>query len=291
MTLVKVGMCVAYDWHLLEFALPAIYAEADLILLSIDRDRVSWANQKFSMNDEKFYSFVKNFDPVGKIRILEENFHPYESPMQNEVYQRNRMAEIMGKDGWHVQLDCDEYFLDFASFVSFLRGRGEGPSRPVNICCPLITLYKKVDDGFLYVRSTPASREYLPTATRHPEYEYGRRNGHFNIYTNFIILHQSWARTDEEVLQKLANWGHKNDFDGGKYFQLWKSTTKSNFEQLKDFHPMEAWRWPGLGLIQGESVAYAIRSISSIEFKPLSGINLWMKNSRIVGKLKQLMGK
>jgi len=211
--------------------------------------------------------------------------------MENEVYQRNRMAELMGREGWHIQLDCDEYFLDFASFVRYLRGRGGENSRPVNICCPLITLYKRVHEGFLYVRSTPKTREYLPTATRHPEYEYGRRNGHFNVYTNFIILHQSWARDEEEVLLKLANWGHKNDFDGEKYFQLWKGTTKSNFELVKDFHPMQPWRWPTLALLGGQSVPECIRAISTIDFEPLSGIHLWMKNSRVVGKLKQLMGR
>src|SRR5690349_14979672 len=98
---IKVGFCVAYDWYLLEYALPLIYADATVIGLSIDQDRISWSGNAYPFDEAGFKALITKLDPEKKIRVLEENYHlPDLTPMQNEVRQRNLMAKHLGEGGW-----------------------------------------------------------------------------------------------------------------------------------------------------------------------------------------------
>ncbi len=111
---IKVGICVAYDWYLLKYSLPLIYAEASSICLSLDKDHVSWGSESYFMNDDEFEKLISEIDTDKKIKVLKEDFHSSQmSPRENEVDQRRRMAKFMGRGGWHIQIDCDEYFLNF----------------------------------------------------------------------------------------------------------------------------------------------------------------------------------
>lgn len=285
---IKVGFCVAYDWYLLQYALPLVYNSADLICLSLDKKRISWAGERFPFNDAEFYAFVRNVDSRNKIVLLEEDFHQHNlTPMQNEVRQRRRIAERMGTGGWHLQLDCDEYFLRFDQFASELRNKY--PKKPLNICCALVTLYRRVPQGFLYVRPIQREQvEYIQIATNLPDYSFGRRNGYFNHYTNYLIVHQSWARTEDEVRQKLLNWGHRNDFDGEQYFLRWVGTSKDNYVSQRDFHPIKSTLWPRLEFFPAESMDDFIRNFSWDDF-PFTDLQLRLKNSRWLAKLKKAL--
>ncbi len=124
----------------------------------------------------------------------------------------------MKPGGWHIQIDSDEYFVNFGAFTGYLKSLRVNDRRAINVCCSLITLFKQLPEGFLYVAPESKSNlEFIQIATRHPVYMYGRRNGHFNIYTNFQIVHQSWARSEAEILQKLGNWGHRDDVDASRF--------------------------------------------------------------------------
>src|SRR3954466_6496597 len=121
--MIKVGYCVAYDWKLLNFSVPQIYENSDLICISIDRERRSWSGKSFSWDQAAFEEMIDKIDTKRKIKIFEEDFSlPALSPMENEVRQRTMIAEFMGNDGWHIQLDTDEYFLDFFGFTKYLKG-------------------------------------------------------------------------------------------------------------------------------------------------------------------------
>jgi hypothetical protein len=285
---IKIGFCVAYDWYLLKHSLPLVYKDADSICLSIDNERRSWAGEFFSINENEFFDFIEKLDIGKKIRILQEDFHlPHLTPMQNEVRQRNRMADFLGHDGWHIQLDCDEYFLDFSNFVNELR-RLRG-TKPVNICCALVTLYKNVENGFLYVKALEKQGvEFVQVATNVPVYEYGRRNGHFNRYTRYIIIHQSWARSEEEISQKLFNWGHKNDFDAAKYLKSWKKVSKDNYKEQSNLHPISPSTWPKLEFVRAQDIHEFNRQFSWPDF-PYSTLALWLKNSRMIARINRLI--
>jgi hypothetical protein len=287
---IKVGFCVAYDWHFLAYSLPLIYSKANVICLSVDQDHISWAKQSFFWDESGFRELVNSIDKFGKIIVYTDNFHLAElTPAKNEIRQRALMAEKMGKGGWHIQLDCDEYFLEFNRFVKFLK---KMPARryKFNVSCQLITVFKKVSDGYLYVY--PARRkdlEFLQIATRDPLYEHGRRNGYFNILADFVIVHQSWARGEAEILQKLSNWGHVNDFDVERYFQFWQNVNVNNFRKIKDFHPIQPSSWSALKFIESTSVNELIVKLRQATFPGLDPLTRFLKNSILVSGLMSRM--
>jgi hypothetical protein len=290
---VKVGFCVAYDWYLLRYALPLIYQHADQICLSIDKQRISWSLKQFSFDENGFRALIEEIDREGKIVVLEENYHSLSlTPMQNEVRQRNRIAEFMGMDGWHVQLDCDEYFLDFGAFKKYLLTLSPEKYNAANICCAWIVLFQQVEGGFLYVHPHEAENiEYMQFASRKPRYEYSRRNGNFNIFTNFRVLHQSWARSETEIREKLYNWGHSKDLDPEIYFEKWKSVNVRNYQEFCDVHPLNASNWPRLAFICGKTLEDVIVAFRHTEFPSLSPLAMRIKNSRTISRIRHLSKK
>jgi len=286
---IKVGFCVAYDWYLLQHSIPLIYEQADIICLSVDAERKSWAGNPFSWDEAGFRALVKQLDPQGKIDVYEDDFHlPGLAPMQNEVRQRKMIAERMGAGGWHIQLDTDEFFINFAGFVQHLHSLR--PKRQLNVVCPWITLYKQDTEGFYYVKPTTLENtEFIQIATLWPHYEYGRRNGYFNIYTDFAILHLSWARSKEEIWEKLNNWGHKNDFDVPQYFKRWESLDTANYREYRDFHHIQPAIWPQLGFIKAVSVEELMAKAKTEQLLPLSAAKLRLKNSIWVSRLKKIL--
>jgi hypothetical protein len=288
---IKVGFCVAYDWYLLAYALPLIYDEADVICLSLDKDRISWSGNPYSFDEKGFKELIARLDAQGKIMILEENYHLSElTPMQNEVRQRNLIARHLGDGGWHIQLDCDEYFLNFAGFVKYLKGLSPRRARRANISCPWIILYKQTGDGFLYVDPVTSDKtEFMQIATREPAYTYGRRNGNFNIHTNFGILHQSWARSRAEIRNKIYNWGHSNDFDKEKYFSFWDNLDASNFSEVSDVHPVHPPEWPRLNYVKGKDIPELLKNFPAASKPVYSGMQLFFKNSRFFSKMRSVL--
>ncbi len=290
---IKVGICVAYDWELLEISIPLIYDHADSILLAIDRNRTSWSGIKYKLEDVPFFEMIKKIDRYSKIQVWEEDFYsPCKTAMQNEINQRTKMAEKMGEGGWFIQLDCDEYFLNFGGFTEALKSKKRYGRAGVNICCPFIILFKKIDSAYLTVSLQSASKfEYVPVATAHPLYEFGRRNGYFNYHSSFFVLHQSWARAPEDVKEKLENWGHFGDFDAESFYKLWNSAEESNYMEYRDFHPIVPENWPALDRIPVKNIQALIQYYT--EFPPRIGkMRLFIKNSRIlsgiISKLRRL---
>jgi hypothetical protein len=287
---IKVGFCVAYDWQLLRKSLPMIYHLADLICLSIDKDRISWSGNSFEFDEISFRRLVEEIDVQNKILIYEDNFYlPSLTPMQNEVRQRSLLAKHMKDGGWFIQLDSDEYFIAFEKFVGYLKSLTLNKIAKVNVCCAWITLFKKVPRGFLYVNPKHAKKlEFIQVATRAPNYEYGRRNGNFNIHTNFRLLHQSWARSEQEVKNKIDNWGHSRDFDSHSYFKFWQSLNAENYQEAKNFHFLIPEIWPALEFAEGEDVLSVIDEPNLMRFPRLTTMDRFFKNSKFFSRLRVL---
>jgi hypothetical protein len=284
---IKVGFCIAYDWPLLEYALPCVYADADVIWISIDSERRTWAGNSYSFDHAAFYRLIKSIDTLERIKIYEDNFYrPEFTAGENEVRQRNLLAEKMGNGGWHIQIDCDEYFLRFSEFVKYLHSISR-KGYSFNVCCPLITLFKQVNEGFLYIMPEEESKsEYIQIATLTPNYKYGRRNGDFNFYTNFLILHQSWARSEEEIHQKIANWGHNKDFNQEAFLRTWQNLNASNYQQLNNFHPINPQVWWQLRLNKSAAIGDLLSTFVQKDFPVYSWWQLAFQNSLLVSRLK-----
>jgi hypothetical protein len=286
---IKIGYLVSYDWLLLKNSIPLVYPDAEVIVLALDINRKTWNGNVFDFDDERFYELIKSLDVNGKIIVYEDDFYdPTLTTMQNEVRERNMLAARMGSGGWHIQLDADEYPIDFSLFVEKLKNidphPGLKPNKPVNVCGNLITIIKKVPNGFLCVNPDIKNHEQCMLATQFPHYEYGRKNGYFNVHTSMMIVHES-IRSDEEFYFKLKNWGHNKDFNTESYFALWKSIDGYNFHFLKDFHPISKKVWPELILIPVQTIPELIEYVKRYTYMKPTAFHLWVQNSRNLARI------
>lgn len=266
------GFLISYDCQYLFHALPQLYAYADEIILAIDRDRVSWAGTPFDF-DETFFTRIGFLDPDKKITVFEDNFYlPNLTPIQNETRERNMISEQMGYGCWKLQVDVDEYFVDFASVHRFLQKHRYLLWKPhfhkVNLRARWITLFKKTPNGYLFIDNG----EHFSFATNTTgEFYFGRdlaSKDNREIFTNFEVIHQSWAREPQEIYQKINNWGHKDDFDTKAYFAFWQSVDESNYTQFRNFHPVYPEAWQGLKFVPCKDLADFLKRFETARAKP-----------------------
>jgi hypothetical protein len=252
--LIKVGMLISYDYRYACHSLPLIYPHADRITLAVDHECKTWAGQPYEI-DSSFWAFIRELDTEKKIAIYRDNFHlPELTTIENDTRERQLLADYMGTGGWHVQIDSDEYFLDFASFATFLRNHARLTSPtapPINIGAFWIPLVRQVNGGFVYAAET---YERFPVATNKPAYTYARNSLHPYFYSRACVFHQTWARPASEVRQKLENWGHSHDFHVQSYFALWQAIDRYTCQYLRDMHPLIPSAWPRLAWSAGEQV-------------------------------------
>ncbi|MEJ7557196.1 MAG: hypothetical protein WKF66_02740 [Pedobacter sp.] len=258
MKVIKVGILISYDYEYAKTLLPLIYDHVDEIYFAVDVDRLTWAGEKFEIKEE-FWSWVSDFDVSNKITIYQDKFYQADlTAMQCDTRERNLLGKQMGISDWYLQIDSDEYFVDFAAFVQKLLAYN--PKGPVSIDCRVATLFKKVENGFLIISE---STESLSFATNNPVYDLARDNESGNVTEVWddLVLHQSWARSPEEIYLKLRNWSHKDDFNTGSFYKLWNAIDEHNSYALRNFHPLTKSAWPKLRFFKG-TIDEIIRSES-----------------------------
>jgi len=293
--IIKVGFCVAYDWELLKKSVPRIYDHADIICLSLDKNRKSWSGNTFVFDSQAFYAWVHAIDKNEKITILEEDFYQEGlQPIQNDNHQRKAMAAFLGKGGWHIQIDSDEYFFDFSSFKNYLLAINSNPTgeeKAINICCNWISLFKQTKTGFLFVHNRPDEYETMPFATNVPEYLNARHNSHFNHISPFFVLHETWARGEDQLWEKINSWGHDKDFlSKESYFSLWKCLDEYNYNYVKNIHPLKSTVWQALEYVPRIEVDEVIDWLKKSGLLKLNWLSLRIQNNRIVQGLRQRLG-
>jgi hypothetical protein len=292
--IIKVGYLVSYDWKLLEHSIPRIYSEADTITLALDKNRKTWAGNLFEFDEAGFHKLITRLDTQKKITLYQDNFFDSSlSTMQNEVRERTMLANQMGKGGWHIQLDADEYLLDFSAFVQGLKRIDTYPNpetikKPVNVTGNWITIIKKVPSGYLYIKPDTTNLELCVLATQVPCYQHGRGNGYFNIKSNLFIVHESRSRSDEEFYFKLKNWGHNQDFNTDSYFAIWKAIDEHNYKYIKDFNPTGKGVWPEIAFAPAKNIDELIEFFKSDKTLKLSAFQLFLMNSRNLARIRQL---
>jgi hypothetical protein len=150
-----------------------------------------------------------------------------------------------------------------------------------------LTLFKKTDNGYLIIKG---QTEWMPFITNKPQYQYGRINGYFNYKLDSPVLHQSWARSETEIQQKISNWGHKNDFDVQSFFKEWKDLSKENYKEWIDFHPIADAVWHELVPIAGNTIDELIQNNKNSfeQLKTYSPLKIKLQNSRVISKLLQI---
>ena len=280
--IIKAGILLSYDYKYLQICLPLIYNCKDLneIVLALDENFTTWSGEKFTIPDE-FFQWLKDFDTENKITLYKDSFYVKElSPMQCETRERRMIAEKMGSCDWYIQIDGDEYMPDFSGFVNRLKEiSAQNSEERLLVTGKFVTLFKQTGRDVFIV--TPV-KEHCWLATNTPDYEYARVvKDYRHIATDFLVIHQSWARENAEIEQKIRNWGHKNDFDVEAFYQQWKRLSASTYTTFKNFHPLNPAEWKSLVKISG----YTIEEFANL---PENKIRNLLKYPFLRGVLKLL---
>lgn len=293
---IKVGVLVSYDYEMIYQSLPLYYNHVDEITLAIDVNHRTWSGNYFEIQ-QSFFEWIEKIDQSKKIRLYRDNFYfPKLTVKESDTSERNMLGKFMGEGGWHLQIDADEYFLDFPAFKTELL-KNPTIGKPIAISVPLIPLFKKTDTGFLYI-SNP---EKACVATNFPVYTDYRINTNLPVkFINAPVIHETWARNEELLLQKLNNWSHKSDFDTQLYFNFWKSIDAYNYKFIQNLHPIKGENWKSLRFIEGKTMMEVIanfkeNTVSTLNFDPYEIFNSIPISTFLLYKIKrkinQLFGK
>lgn len=262
---IKVGMLVSYDYQYLKYSLPPVYEYADRIVLAVDKDNKTWAGNDIYISGD-FWQWLKDFDQKNKIEIYRDSFYEKDlTAMQCETRERNMLAKYMGDGGWHIQLDSDEYFVDFKHFVDFLCYVDKKKKYIDTVGIEWLFIYKKTLNGYLVINETTSTTP-VPLATKKPRYLVARQlaKSRTLLYPQRLI-HDSWARTEQELWQKLTNWGHNCDFDTEGYFHFWKAIDEKNYMFVRNFHITVPDYWQSLFFIKAGNIEQLLMHIRSNE--------------------------
>lgn len=259
---IKVGYLISYDYEYIKNSLPLLYEDVNYIAIALDINRKTWAGKSFVIPDE-FFVWLKEFDTQHKIHLYEDDFSvPTITTMQCETRERKMLSEFMGKGGWHVQIDSDEYFIDFKGFKDYV-SKYIDYSQEISLLVPFYTIYKEDSTGFFVVTEAD---EYVPVAFNNPDFERARYTKCKNTHVvPSPILHQSWAKDVDQIRKKIENWGHKDDFDTEKYFDLWNFVDSYTYKHLKNLHPLAENSWKDLEYVPTTEISELVNILRTRE--------------------------
>jgi hypothetical protein len=238
---------LAYDYEFLLKTLPAYLKQVDLVILGLDRQRLTWAGNKFEIPDS-FFEQLKAIDIEQKVKIVEDDFFVEGSnPRDLDTRERNILSTHAPEGSWLLSVDADEYLLNVDELINFLH---EFADERVCLFGNWITLFKQSGKKMFVIENVPETVERFPLATMKSNiFNYCRNTPQRIVFTSVIAIHYSWARTKAELERKLLNWAHRDDFEVGDFVAKWDSLNESNYQQWIDFHPFEGSMWQKISLV------------------------------------------
>ncbi len=274
---IHVGFLLSYDYEKLKIAIPLVYKDSDRIFIAQDENFLTWSGNRFEV-DNTFFSWLKEIDIDNKIEIYKDNFYiPELNAIQNDTRERYMLSLKMGIGNWLIQIDSDEYILDFKGFVKSLRKYDsylDNPKKtPVQISGFHIDIYKYLEDGILYVKDTCK----VLLATNYPNYKLARQTRERVIYVDTYVFHESLARTEEELQEKLNNWGHTHELNS-TFLEKWRKANAQNYKQIKDVFYLTGKQWSTLGFIKGNNFNDFQSKVNDLDIQKLSKSFLLKKN-------------
>jgi len=244
---------LAYDYEFLLKTLPAYLNQVDVVILGLDRQRLTWAGNKFEIPDI-FFEQLKELDTEQKIKIVEDDFFVEGSnPRDLDTRERNILSTHAPTGSWLLSVDADEYLLNADDLIGFLRGFADE-----NVCLfgNWITLFKQSGKNMFVIENEPETLERFPLATMKSNiFNYCRNTPQRIVFTSTCAIHFSWARTREELERKLLNWTHRDDFKVDEFIQKWESLNESTYKEFIDFHPFDGPMWHKLALVDEEQLS------------------------------------
>lgn len=265
---IKVGFLMSYDYKLLKISLPLVYTEADSITIALDENLTTWSGEQFEVEDD-FFLWIKSFDIKKKITLYRDNFFDSTlNAMENEVKERRMLASQMGIGNWIIQIDSDEYFVNFKKFTEELRLRNKYLNNPENnqiqIAGYYVNLYKYTDDGILYVSKSRDQK----FATNYPGYVTGRNTKQQVIYIPILVIHECLSRSEEEIRTKFTNWGHAHQINLEEFLDKWRKINKSNYKEFENLFYLEPEKWKKLEFVEGRSIPEITDNLNHRELMP-----------------------
>ncbi len=274
---IQTGFLVSYDYEKLKKSIPPVYNLSDEIFLAIDQELRTWTGNHFEISED-FFSWLEEFDVDNKITIFRDNFYlPELNSIQNDTRERTLLGEKMGIGNWIIQIDADEIFIDFKSFVQNLRKYDHYLDNPekhkVQFSGFLINIYKYLDEGLLYVNDATK----FMVATNYPNYKHARNSKERVIYLPHYALHETLSRSEEELMFKISNWGHQHEINDS-FLPKWKSANKHNYKQLVDLFYLDPKIWKSLEYFPSQNLDEIKTFIAKNPNLEKTKTWLWKKN-------------
>ena len=255
---------ISYDAHLLSNSIKKYYEYVDEIILGIDKDRISWSNNKFSFDEDTLWKELDKIDGEGKISIIEENFHKSEVAIENDNYERNFLKDHCEND-IIISIDADEnllnpkdFFIDFLPLTLPYLNKND-------ICMTWATPYKEIEDTTLVIADldqTPFFGENQGFIThKNSTFTYARwtdksQLGLGRILSPLIAIHYSLCRKEDDLHEKIHNIGHSNIVEEDPFYDTWKKVTLENYNELRNFKTsgLGEAQWPCLYPVKTEQL-------------------------------------
>lgn len=274
---IHTGFLVSYDYEKLKTSIPAVYHDSDQIFLAIDHKYRTWTGSEFTI-DDTFFSWLEAFDTDKKIILYKDDFYiPELSPIDNDTRERTMLGKKMGIGNWLIQIDADEVFINFSDFVRRLRKYDRFLEQPekhkIQVSGFLINIYKYLDNGFLYIND---ATKFL-VATNYPNYKRARNTRERVVYVGCYALHETLSRTEEELLFKISNWGHKEEVNE-TFLHKWIAANESNYHEMKDLFYLNPKDWKSLAYFPSQDLnEFKYEILKNPQLKK-TGFWLWKKN-------------
>lgn len=269
MNKIQVGFLMSYDYKLLKNSIPLVYDHSDSIILAFDKNFNTWTGEKFIIEDS-FFDWLEAFDKKNKIIIYKDDFFdPNLNPMENEVKERKMLAaKKMGLGNWMVQIDSDEYFINFKEFTQELKNRNKYLIDPkknkIQIAGFYINLYKYTKDGLLYV-SQVRNQKF---ATNYPNYKIGRNTKERVIYIPNLVIHECLSRSEKEIRIKFSNWGHSHQIHIDSFLEKWRKVNQTNYKDYRNLFYLEPDKWKELDFLEGKSLKVISKKFNEKKLEP-----------------------
>ncbi len=262
---------ISYDANrFLADSIKKYYGYVDEIVLGIDKDRITWSGNNFTIDENELWSELQKIDTEGKISIIEEDFHKSKIAIENDNYERNFLKAQCSHD-WIFSFDADEmlvnpkeFFYDYCPIV-------ENYYNKVDILMTWATPYKTVEDEAgesfcLFIANeddTPFFGENQGVVTsKDSTYTYARwtdksAGGTANrVRSPLVAVHWSLCRPDSELHEKINNIGHSDIVEKDPFYQIWSQVNINNYHELHNFKTsgLGEAQWPKLRAIPTNEV-------------------------------------
>lgn len=255
------------EWQMALGAIKSYYSIVNEILLPVDVDRISWAGKKFDFDLAAFADAVRAIDPEHKCVIVQGDFHG-SGPLENHNHERKLVGSLARQGNWLLAIDGDERLLEAEKFKDWLdnsdtmaRVHAALPNPwthnlpVVGIMSRMEIVYKIIGDvALLAVASDGAPAEMQPMCSwrrtlRCPE-DFGEHV--ICVMSPSTVVHFAYGgRTAEQIRQKLSNQSHACPFDAEAFMRTWEGVTLENYQELRNFHPIDPGCWASLRAVTG----------------------------------------